>query len=78
MMLSANSIWDTSERLPGMPANNHRIILSEIKPAVVRLSSEHARLFLDLSYELATTCRVRPRTLETDEEGDQLLLFQDL
>ncbi|KAG0273561.1 hypothetical protein BGZ96_004789, partial [Linnemannia gamsii] len=38
LMLSVNSIWDTSERLPGMPADTHRGILSEIKSAVVRLS----------------------------------------
>ncbi|KAG0027451.1 hypothetical protein BGZ81_005624 [Podila clonocystis] len=78
LMLSANSIWDTSERLPGMSADTHRSILSEIKPAVVRLSSKQTCLFLDLSYELATTCRVRSRALETDEEEDLLLLFLDL
>ncbi|KAF8929546.1 hypothetical protein BGZ47_000983 [Haplosporangium gracile] len=43
LMLSANSIWDTSERLPGMPADTHRGILSEIKPAVVRLSRSRER-----------------------------------
>ncbi|KAH7054854.1 hypothetical protein BKA57DRAFT_501387 [Linnemannia elongata] len=78
LMLSANSIWDISERLPGMPADTHRSILSEIKPAVVRLSSKHTCLFLDLSYEFATTCRVRSRALETDEEEELLLLFLDL
>ncbi|KAF9545311.1 hypothetical protein EC957_011065 [Mortierella hygrophila] len=77
LMLSANSIWDTSERLPGMPSDTHRNILSEIKPAVVRLSAEKSRLFLDFSYELAATGRVRSRALETEEEEDLLQLFQD-
>ncbi|KAF9294522.1 hypothetical protein BGZ74_011218 [Mortierella antarctica] len=78
LMLSANSIWDTSERLPGMPTDTYRSILSEIKPAVIRLPTEETRLFLDLSYELATTGRVRSRALETDQEEDVLQLFQHL
>ncbi|KAF9143533.1 hypothetical protein BG015_000403, partial [Linnemannia schmuckeri] len=45
LMLSANSIWDTSERLPGMSADTHRSILSEIKPAVVRLSKSEYHLW---------------------------------
>ncbi|KAG0275688.1 hypothetical protein BGZ96_003690 [Linnemannia gamsii] len=48
MMLSANSIWDTSERLPGMPADTHRGILSEIKPAVVRLSKQFDVAFAEI------------------------------
>lgn len=78
LMLSANSIWDTSERLPGMLTDTYRSILSEIRPAVIRLPTEETRLILDLSYELATTGRVRSRALETDQEEDVLQLFQHL
>ncbi|KAF9319529.1 hypothetical protein BG006_002972 [Podila minutissima] len=53
-------------------------ILSEIKPPVIRLPTEETRLFLDLSYELATTGRVRSRALGTDQEEDVLQLFQHL
>ncbi|KAG0267989.1 hypothetical protein BGZ95_002669 [Linnemannia exigua] len=78
LMMSADSIWDTTERLPGMSADAHRSILSEIKPKVIRFSTEEICLFLDLSHELATTGRVRSRALETDHEDDLLQLFQDL
>ncbi|KAG0327679.1 hypothetical protein BG000_000842 [Podila horticola] len=78
LMLSENSTWDTSERLPGMPSDTHRRIVSEIKPAVIRISTEKTRLILNLSYELAVTGRVRSRALETEEEEDLMQLFQDL
>ncbi|KAG0221444.1 hypothetical protein BGW42_007723 [Actinomortierella wolfii] len=78
LMLSANSIWDTSGRLPGMSQDVHRSILSEIKPSVIRLSTDTTRLFLDLSYELAATGRVRSRALEKEDDEDLLHLFQDL
>ncbi|KAF9577783.1 hypothetical protein BGW38_006777, partial [Lunasporangiospora selenospora] len=74
----SNSIWDTSERLPGISTDSHRRILSEIKPAVIRLPVKEKQLFLDLSCELAATGRVRSRALETEEEEDLLQLFQDL
>ncbi|KAF9347221.1 hypothetical protein BGX26_001280 [Mortierella sp. AD094] len=61
-----------------MPTDTHRSILSEIKLTVIRLSTEETRLFLDLSYELAATGRVRSRALETEGEVDLLQLFQDL
>ncbi|KAG0221174.1 hypothetical protein BGW41_007137 [Actinomortierella wolfii] len=77
LMLSANSIWDTSGRLPGMSQDVHRSILSEIKPSVIRLSTDTTRLFLDLSYELAATGRVRSRALEKEDDEDLLHLFQD-
>ncbi|KAF9967076.1 hypothetical protein BGZ73_000711 [Actinomortierella ambigua] len=78
LMLTANSIWDTSERLPGMSVETHRRILSQIKPALIRLPAEKIRLILDLSHELSTTDRVRSRALETEEDEDLLHLFKDL
>ncbi|KAG0251880.1 hypothetical protein DFQ27_008474 [Actinomortierella ambigua] len=61
-----------------MSTETYRNILSEIKLAVIRLSFEKTRLFLDLSRELAENGRVRSRVLETEEEEDLLHLFQDL
>ncbi|KAF9580284.1 hypothetical protein BGW38_003132 [Lunasporangiospora selenospora] len=75
---SANSIWDTSKRLPEMSTNTHRTILSEIEPTVTRLSPEKTRLFLDLSYEFSTSGRVRSRALESEEDENLLHPFQDL
>lgn len=56
----------------------HRLILSEIKPTVSRLSEEITDLFIELSNELASTGRVRCRALETEEEEDVLQLFLNL
>ncbi|KAG0348133.1 hypothetical protein BG004_005959 [Podila humilis] len=78
LMLSANSIWDTTVCLPGMSIEAHRRVLLTIKPEVIRLSAEITRLFVDLSHELASTGRVRCREMETEEEEDVLKLFLDL
>ncbi|KAG0267217.1 hypothetical protein DFQ27_008998 [Actinomortierella ambigua] len=78
LLLSANSIWDTTEALPGMSNRVHSKILSEIKPAVLRLSAAITGLFVDVSHELASTGRVHCRDMETEEQEDVLQLLLDL
>ena len=74
---AANYIWMLSTPLPGLTREAHNEIACSLRGDAQPLSERSLTLCSEFSSELAETGRIRPRLLDTEEEEDLLLLYQN-
>ncbi|KAF9140308.1 hypothetical protein BGX30_006717 [Mortierella sp. GBA39] len=75
---AANYIWMSSTRLPGLTREAHSEIIHSVHRNEHPLPESLLTLWNKFSSELAETGRVRARLLDTKEEKDLTLLYQNM
>ncbi|KAI8345116.1 hypothetical protein B0O80DRAFT_475567 [Mortierella sp. GBAus27b] len=78
LFMAANHIWMSSTPLPGLPQQAHDSIARSFRGDEHLLSEHMQALCKEFSSELAETGRVRARAMDTEEEEDLMLLYQNM